>query len=218
MLGRTKRRRRILSILATMILLSISAYIIGQSKGGSPDDNPDEDFPHWTEPDHGEGFLDWDDPDPEISDDSHEVALSKKNFFIIEYRGDVHEPNRWFVKMQRPPSDWPGAVQARVFMMLELRNADVAISFIIWSDPERTFTMMDRQRKRNAIAESGVWELLSRTERLWAENPEPNKAGDAVVVDVYYERGGMTINFLDAMIEMGWAKRQQDTPYDWGSP
>ena len=50
-------------------------------------------------------------PEEEALTSPHDVPLPDKNYFRIEHRGDVHEPNRWLVKFQVPPPDWPGAVQ-----------------------------------------------------------------------------------------------------------
>ena len=64
----------------------------------------------------------------------YEVPLPDKNYFRIEHRGDVHEPNRWLVKFQVPPPDWPGAVQATMHTMLELRGVDVPTSRVDWDE------------------------------------------------------------------------------------
>ena len=146
----------------------------------------------------------------------YEVPLPDKNYFRIEHRGDVHEPNRWLVKFQVPPPDWPGAVQATMHTMLELRGVDVPTSRVEWDEP---YWRAERQRARNAVAESFVWEILSRTETLWAENPEITDDGTAALVDVYYKRGDTTVDMAAAMIEMGHARPAMDgDAYDWGKP
>ncbi|MDE0041723.1 MAG: hypothetical protein OXT74_06785 [Candidatus Poribacteria bacterium] len=146
----------------------------------------------------------------------YDVPLPDKNYFRIEHRGDVHEPNRWLVKFQVPPPDWPGAIQATMHTMLVLRGVDVSTSRVDWEKP---YWQADRQRARNAVAESFVWEILSRTEVLWAENPEETEDGTAALVDVYYKRGDVTVNMADAMVEMGHAKPAMDGgAYDWGTP
>lgn len=156
-------------------------------------------------------------PGADMPDDNpYDVPLPGKSYFRIEHRGDVHEPNRWLVKFQVPPPDWPGAVQATMHTMLVLRGVDVPTSRVDW---DRPFWQADRQRERNAAAESFVWEILSRTELLWAENPEEAGDGTAAVVDVYYTRGEVTVNMAEAMVEMGHAKTPIDgMPYDWGTP
>ena len=146
----------------------------------------------------------------------YDVPLPDKNYFRIEHRGDVHEPNRWLVKFQVPPPDWPGAVQATMHTMLVLRGVDVPTSRVDWDKP---YWQADRQRARNAVAESFVWEILSRTELLWAENPAETEDGTAALVDVYYKRGDVTVDMADAMVEMGHAKPEVDgSVYDWGKP
>lgn len=160
-------------------------------------------------------------PDDEdfLTDDpavERDVPLPDKNYFRVEYRGDVHEPNRWLVKFQVPPPNWPGAVQARMFTMLVLRGVDVPISRIDWDLP---YWRADRQRERNAVAESFVWEILSRTEELWAENPQATDDETAALVDVYYKRGDVVVNLADALTEMGHAKAAVDgASYGWGMP
>ena len=148
-----------------------------------------------------------------------DVALPEKNYFRIEHRGDVHEPNRWLVKFQVTPPDWPGAVGAQMHTMLVLRGVSVPTSLVDW---DRPFWQVDRQRSRNAAAESFVWEILSRTERLWAENPEETEDGTAALVDVYYTRGDVVVNMAEAMVEMGHAKHRGKMPLpqsqDWGKP
>ena len=155
-------------------------------------------------------------PEEEALTSPHDVPLPDKNYFRIEHRGDVHEPNRWLVKFQVPPPDWPGAVQARMHTMLALRGVDVPTSRVDWDRPN---WQVDRQRARNAVAESFVWEILSRTETLWAENPKATDDGTAVLVDVYYTRGDVIVNMADAMVEMGHARHAVDgASYDWGAP
>ena len=156
--------------------------------------------------------------EPVVSEEpsDYDVPLPDKNYFRIEHRGDVHEPNRWLVKFQVPPPDWPGAVQATMHTMLVLRGVDVPTSRVDWDKP---YWQVDRQRARNAVAESFVWEILSRTEVLWAENPEETEDGTAALVDVYYKRGDVTVDMAEAMIEMGHAKVPADgSVYDWGKP
>ena len=158
-------------------------------------------------------------PEEEALTSPHDVPLPDQNYFRIEHRGDVHEPNRWLVKFQVPPPDWPGAVGATMHAMLVLRGVDVPTSRVDWDKP---YWQADRQRARNAVAESFVWEILSRTEVLWAENPEEAEDGTAALVDVYYKRGDVTVNMVDAMVEMGHAKHRGKMPlpqrYDWGAP
>ncbi|MDE0298597.1 MAG: hypothetical protein OXN17_08200 [Candidatus Poribacteria bacterium] len=163
--------------------------------------------------------------DPVVSDQlpvtgeepsDYDVPLPDKSYFRIEHRGDVHEPNRWLVKFQVPPPDWPGAVQATMHTMLVLRGVDVPTSLVDWDKP---YWQVNRQRTRNAAAESFVWEILSRTEMLWAENPEETEDGTAALVDVNYKRGDATVSMADAMVEMGHAKPATDGgAYDWGKP
>ena len=154
-------------------------------------------------------------PEEEALTSPHDVPLPDQNYFRIEHRGDVHEPNRWLVKFQVPPPDWPGAVGATMHAMLVLRGVDVPTSRVDWDKP---YWQADRQRARNAVAESFVWEILSRTEVLWAENPEEAEDGTAALVDVYYKRGDVTVNMADAMVEMGHARPQVDgSAYDWGA-
>ena len=154
---------------------------------------------------------------PVTSENSdYEVPLPDKNYFRIEHRGDVLEPNRWLVKFQVPPPNWPGAVQATMHTMLVLRGVDVPTSRVDWDEP---YWQTKRQRARNSVAESFVWEILSRTEMLWAEDPEVTEDGTAALVDVYYKRGDVTVDMADAMVEMGHAKVPvDDMPYDWGKP
>ena len=157
------------------------------------------------------------DDDPTWNPTADAIApVDGRNFFIIEYRGDVHEPNKWLVKMQfPPPPDWAGAIQARMLTMLVLKNVGVAISFL---DGATHFRQSDRQRKRNDAAESFVWEICSRTEEMWATDPEVSEDGTAVAVNVFYRRGDVAVNLAEAMIEMGHAKPSPDGEvYDWGA-
>ena len=141
-----------------------------------------------------------------------------RNYFIIEYQGDVHEPNRFLVKAQSPPPpDWAGVIQARMLTMLVLNNVSVSTSRVDYS--RRHFVQCDRQRKRNDAAESFVWEICSRTEEMWFENPTVSQDGTAVKADVFFRRGGVVVNLAEAMLEMGHAMPSPDgEEYDWGKP
>ena len=195
------RKRMIVRLKAPAIALLLACCVLTLSGSAPPNDEPAEDVPF---------------PEEEVLTSPHDVPLPDKNYFRIEHRGDVHEPNRWLVKFQVPPPDWPGAVQARMHTMLVLRGVDVPTSRVDW---DRPYWQADRQRDRNASAESFVWEILSRTEALWAENPQATEDGTAALVDVYYTRGDVVVNMADAMVEMGHAMPAVDgASYDWGAP
>ena len=183
---------------AVVLFVCCVLVLSGSAPPGDPVDSD-----QWPTPSKTEDLSDYD------------VPLPDKSYFRIEHRGDVHEPNRWLVRFQVPPPNWPGAVQATMHTMLVLRGVDVPTSRVNWDKP---YWQADRQRARNAVAESFVWEILSRTEVLWAENPEEAEDGTAALVDVYYKRGDVTVNMADAMVEMGHARPQVDgSTYDWGA-
>ena len=178
--------------IAIFAIICFATFLVA----GAPD-NPSQDEPITPEPTH---TLDY------------ETELPGQNFFIIEYPDDVHEPYFWTVRFQVPPPEWPGAMRATIYTDLLLRGVSVATSI---SDHTRHFRQTDRQRKARSAATSFIWHVLSRTEYLWAENPQPNHDRSAAIVDVYYKRGSVTVNLAEALVEMGHASY---TDKDWGKP
>lgn len=159
--------------------------------------------------------LSWEDPDEQAPPPDSEVPLNDKTYFKVDYRPDVLEPHRWRVRLQLPPPDWPGAVQARVYTQIAVRDVETPSSSVDWSLP---FWKVDRHRKRNDRAESFIWDMLKNAELQWIEYPTPSPDGSYVYCDVYAQWGDKVINYADLLVDSGNGMPDIGIPYDWGAP